>query len=54
MKQIPSILKLIQTYKTMKLKGEPKKLTKLIIKAIKHKFEYELNSHVYMAADTQF
>jgi hypothetical protein len=34
----------------MKLKGEPKKLAKLIIKAIKHKFEYELNSHVYMAA----
>jgi len=33
----------------MKLKGEPKKLAKLI-KAIKHKFEYELNSHIYMAA----
>jgi len=47
---IPSVLKLIQAYKTMKLKGEPKKLAKLIIKAIKHKFEYELDSHVYMAA----
>ena len=34
----------------MKLKGEPKKLAKLIIKAIKHKFKYELDSHVYMAA----
>jgi hypothetical protein len=34
----------------MKLTGEPKKLAKLIIKFIKHKFEYELNSHVYMAA----
>jgi hypothetical protein len=47
---IPSVLKLIQAYKKMKLTGEPKKLAKLIIKSIKHKFEYELNSHVYMAA----
>ena len=47
---IPSVLKLIQANKTfIKLKGEPKKLAKLI-KAIKHKFEYELNSHIYMAA----
>ncbi len=29
---IPSVLKLIQAYKTMKLKGEPKKLAKLIIR----------------------
>ena len=45
---IPSVLKLIQAYKKMKLIGEPKKLAKLKIKSIKHKFEYELNSHVYI------
>jgi hypothetical protein len=34
----------------MILRGEPRKLAKLIRKAIKYKFQYELNSNAYLAA----
>jgi len=41
------ILKLIQVYEQMDLPNTPKSLCKLIIKGLKQKFQFELNSPIY-------
>ena len=47
-KMIIGVMELIAMYENMELTGQPKELCNLLIRTLKKKFEYELNSPIYL------